>query len=177
MNKFFNNKNTSNSKKYRINNQIRVDKVFVIGSEGEKLGLMNTFQAITKAQEMGFDLIEVSPNSNPPVCKIGDFGQFQYNLSKKQKTNKPKKVEIKGIRLSLTIGKHDLEVKRNQAKKFLSQKDKVKIELILRGREKQYIEKAKGVINEFLSEIQDQIAVEQNVAYMAGRLSMIIKSK
>jgi translation initiation factor IF-3 len=138
---------------------------------------MDTYSAITKAQEMGFDLIEVSPNTNPPVCKIGDFGQFQYNISKKQKTNKPKKVEIKGIRLSLTIGKHDLEVKRKQAKKFLAQKDKVRIELMLRGREKQYVNKAKDVVNEFLSEIIDNIVVEQDLNYMAGKLSMIIKSK
>lgn len=138
---------------------------------------MDTYSAIAKAEQMGFDLIEVSPNTNPPVCKIGDFGQFQYNISKKQKTNKPKKVEIKGIRLSLTIGKHDLEVKRNQAKKFLAQKDKVRIELMLRGREKQYVDKAKGVINDFLSEIRDIIAIEQDINYMAGKLSIIIKSK
>lgn len=151
--------------------------MFVIGSNGEKLGIMDTHSAITKAKESGLDLVEVSPNANPPVCKIVDFGQFQYSRSKKQKTNKPKKVEIKGIRLSLTIGKHDLEVKRNQAKKFLSQKDKVRIELMLRGRERQHVNKAKDVVNEFLSEIIDDISIEQDMRYMSGKLSMIIKSK
>lgn len=138
---------------------------------------MNTYSAIAKAQELDLDLIEVSPNTDPHVCKIADFGQFQYNISKKQKTNKIKKVEIKGIRLSLTIGKHDLDVKKNQAKKFLAQKDKVRIELMLRGREKQYTEKAKEVMRNFISDIENDILIEQNISYMGGKLSMIIKSK
>ncbi len=138
---------------------------------------MSLFSAISKAEEADLDLIEVSPNTNPPVCKIADFGQFQYNISKKLKTNKPKKVEIKGIRLSLTIGKHDLDVKKNQAKKFLSQKDKVRIELMLRGREKQYTEKAKEVIRNFITDFENDIVIEQNLSYMGSKLSMIIKPK
>jgi len=138
---------------------------------------MDTKTAINKAQEKGLDLVEVSPVANPPVCKFTDFGQFQYNKSKKQKEQKTKKVEIKGIRLSFKIGKHDLDFKRKQAEKFLKQKDKVKIELNLRGREKAHKDLAKEIINKFIEEIEIKIEIEQALKIQGGRLSITIKSK
>jgi len=138
---------------------------------------MDTKTAINKAQEKGLDLVEVSPVANPPVCKFTDFGQFQYNKSKKQKEQKIKKVEIKGIRLSFKIGKHDLDFKRKQAEKFLKQKDKVKIELNLRGREKAHKDLAQEIINKFIEEIEIENEIEQALKTQGGRLSITIKSK
>ena len=138
---------------------------------------MNTQDAISKAQEKGLDLIEVSPVSNPPVCKFGDFGQFQYSQSKKQRGQRKKKIETKGIRLSLKIGKHDIEFKKKQAEKFLKQGNKVKIELNLKGREKAHKDLAKNIINEFINNIENEIITEQELKAQGGRLSITIKSK
>ena len=164
-------------KRFRVNYQIRIPDVFVIDENGEKLGIMNTQNAISKAQEKGLDLIEVSPITNPPVCKIGDFGQFQYNKSKKQKDQKKKKIDTKGIRLSLKIGKHDIEFKKRQAEKFLKQGDKVKIELNLRGREKAHKDLAVDVIKKFIDNIENETTIEQELKTQGSRLSTIIKSK
>lgn len=138
---------------------------------------MNTKVAITKAQEKGLDLVEVSPIANPPVCKFTDFGQFQYSKSKKQKEQKKKKVEIKGIRLSLKIGKHDIDFRVKQAEKFLKQGDKVKIELNLKGREKAHKDLARDVISNFIEAIETETIAEQDLKTQGGRLSTIIKSK
>ena len=138
---------------------------------------MNTKEAIAKAQDAGLDLIEVSPLANPPVCKISDFGQFQYNKSKRQKEQKKKKIDTKGIRLSLKIGKHDIEFKRKQAEKFLKQGDKVKIELSLRGREKAHKDLAKNVIVDFIENIENETITEEKLKIQGSRLSIIIKNK
>ncbi len=138
---------------------------------------MDTKTAIAQAQEKGLDLVEVSPIANPPVCKFTDFGQFQYNRSKKHKEQKKKKVEIKGIRLSLKIGQHDLNFKRKQAEKFLKQGDKVKIELSLKGREKAHKDLAVTKINNFINEIENETVIEQELKAQGGRLSITIKSK
>lgn len=151
--------------------------MFVISDNGEKLGIMDTKTAITKAQEKGLDLVEVSPLGNPPVCKFTDFGQFQYSKSKKQKEQKKKKVEIKGIRLSLKIGKHDIDFRVKQAEKFLKQGDKVKIELNLKGREKAHKDLAQDVIKNFIEAIENETMTEQELKTQGGRLSTIIKSK
>jgi len=165
------------TKKFRVNYQIRIPEVFVISDNGEKLGVMDTKIAIAKAQEKGLDLVEVSPIAEPPVCKFTDFGQFQYSKSKKQKEQKKKKIEIKGIRLSLKIGKHDLDFKRKQAEKFLKQGDKVRIELNLKGREKAHRDLATEVINKFVEEIENETIAEQELKIQGGKLSTIIKSK
>jgi len=138
---------------------------------------MDTKVAIAKAQEKGLDLVEVSPNTEPPVCKFTDFGQFQYSKSKKQKEQKKKKIEIKGIRLSLKIGKHDVDFRVKQAEKFLKQGDKVKIELNLKGREKAHKDLAQDVIKNFIEAIENETITEQVLKAQGGRLSTIIKSK
>jgi len=154
--------------------RIRAPEVRVIDENGQQLGVMPTSEALNIAHDKGLDLIEVSPKSQPPVCKIMSFGQFQYQQSK-QKQKKAKKIELKIIRLSLKIGKHDLEIKANQAKKFLNEGDKVKIELILRGREKQRLDLAKIIINNFVTEnFEKIIKFEQPLKIQGGNLSLII---
>jgi len=128
------------------------------------------------AQEKGLDLIEISPNAKPPVCRIMDHGKYQYEKSKKdrsQKTNQ-KKIEIKGIRISPRIGQHDLEFKAKQAEKFLDKGYKVKIEMILRGREKWLLETAKEKMNKFIELISVEIIFEQGIKKQPRGLIVII---
>ena len=110
----------------------------VIGSEGEQFGLMKTEDALNLAAEKELDLVEVSPNLNPPVCKLMDYGKQMYKVAKqkRQQNAKQKQTETKGIRLSVRIEKHDLTFKANNAVKFLKKGNKVKIDIVMRGREK-----------------------------------------
>lgn len=152
-------------------------EVFLVGENGEQIGKISTFEALKKAQEAELDLIEVAPNVNPPVCKIGDFGQFQYNQNKKQKTSKPKKVETKCLRLTFKIGKHDLEVRRNQAEKFIKSGDRVKLEMMLRGRERDHRDLGISIIQGFIDSFGDKIRIDQPLKCMGGNISTIIKPK
>lgn len=168
-------------KKLRINEQIRVPEVRVIDNKGEQLGVKNTRDAIELARSMNLDLIEVSPVAKPPVCKIMDYGSYQYQQDKKERKQKAKqkKIEVKGIRITLKIGPNDLETRKNQAIKFLSKGNKVKIDLILRGREKAHADRAKDIMKSFADSLaeKENIVVEQDITKQGGRLFMIIGKK
>lgn len=127
----------------------------MIDEDGKNLGVMETAEALRLAQERGFDLIEIAPTVRPPVCKIMDFGKFKYEREKGEREHgkKQKEVEIKGIRIGFTTGKHDLELRAKQAQKFLQEGDKVKIDMRLRGREKAHGHLALQRFNEFLDMI------------------------
>ena len=120
-----------------INEQIRDKEVRLIGSDGEQLGIMSAKEAYFKAKDSGLDLVKISPNANPPVCKIIDYGKYRYEMSRKAKEAKKKQriVETKEIRLSPNIDVNDLNTKANQARKFLAKGDKLKVSLRFRGRE------------------------------------------
>ena len=122
----------------RINDGIRIPYVVVISDDGKQLGEMATVEALALAREQMLDLVEVSPKAVPPVCRIMDYGKHIYQQSKQLRIAKArqKKIETKGVRLGLKTDTHDLEFKRVQLEKFLKHGDKVKIEVILRGREK-----------------------------------------
>ena len=120
-----------------INNFIRAKEVRVISETGEQLGVMNIFTAIDLAKSKGLDLIQVTEKVEPPVCRIANHGKYLYQQQKKEKKmTKPKGGDLKEIRLTFNISPHDMEVRANQAKKFLEEGDKVKINMSLRGREK-----------------------------------------
>jgi translation initiation factor IF-3 len=162
--------------KYRCNFQISAPEVQVIDDTGQHLGTMTTKEAIAKAHEQSLDLVEVAPTAKPPVVKFIDFGKFQYQqekLMRKQKS-KAKKVEVKGIRLSAKISDHDLTTKANQASAFLEDGQKVKIELILRGRENQHTELAKILMQNFTKQITIPFQIEQNISKQGNKLIMII---
>ncbi len=168
----------SEVKDFHINQQIKSPQLRVIDENGEMLGELSLSESLQKAQEAGLDLVEVSPKANPPVAKIMDYKQYRYQTEKylrKQKV-KQKKVEIKGIRLSLRIGQHDRETKLNQAKKFLARGDKLKIELILKGRERQMADLAREIIKNFIAALETEMPVktEQPLTIMGGRLSTIL---
>ncbi|MDD5552155.1 MAG: translation initiation factor IF-3 [Candidatus Pacebacteria bacterium] len=125
-------------RKPRVNNQITEREIRVIGKEGENLGVLSLEESLQYAKECGLDLIEISRNSNPPVCKVMDLGKYMYQEEKKaKKKRKGAKIgKLKNIRISLRISEHDLETKINQTKKFLEKGYKARIEVFLRGREK-----------------------------------------
>lgn len=166
------------TKKYRMNQYIRVPEVVVIDEEGKHLGVLATAEAVKLATEKELDLIEVSPLANPPVCRIIDYGKFQYQQSRQQQKakHKIKKVETKGIRLSFKIGEHDMAVRRKQTEKFLSQGHKVKLELRLRGREKSFAfkDKTREVMKHFIDGLETDVKVEKDINQQGGTLSAII---
>ncbi len=152
----------------------------MIDDEGRMLGVMPTYQALALAQEQGLDLVEVNPTVRPSIAKIMDFGQFQYKQSKIAQAQKAKvkKVEIKGIRLSFKIGQHDKDMRLKQARKFLEEGHKVKLEMVLRGRERAHMDLARENMMKFVSEIGDYAVVEVPLSRMGGRLNMQVgKSK
>ena len=163
---------------YNANVRIQALEVRVIDESGNPLGVMATDKAIALAQEKGMDLIEVSPKANPPVCKIGDYGQFKYQKEKEARKQRAqsKEVEIKGIRLTPRIGVGDLDIRVAQAKKFFEQGDKVKAEMILRGREKAHADVANAVFEQFVAKLQEHypIKVEQPLKNQDGRMNMIL---
>ena len=138
------------------------------------LGVMPTQQAMDLANEKKLDLVNISPNAKPPVCKILDYGKYRYELQKKEKEarKKQKTMEIKEVRLSPNIDTNDLNTKVNQARKFLTHGDKVKVTLRFRGRELAHVEQTKGILDEFAEKLSD-IAVIDKPAKFEGR-SMIM---
>jgi len=170
-------------KKFRINNQIRAENVFLINEFGEQKGETPTKEALDLAKEAELDLVEVNPKAELPIVKIMDYGQFKYEKEKKAHKQKvqQKKVTTKGVRLSVRISEHDLELRLKQAIKFLTKGQKLKIDLILKGREKAHPEKAKEIIKSFvekLKTIEDlNIEVEQDLTKRGGRFIMILLNK
>ena len=124
--------------KTRINHQIRAAELRIIGPDGSNMGVMSLRDALEKAHELSFDLIEISPNANPPVAKIMDYGKFQYDERKKEKTakSKSKTVETKNVQVKVGTGDHDLELKAKKASEWLEEGNRVKIDLFLIGRSK-----------------------------------------
>jgi len=165
-------------KTFRVNLQIRVPEVRVIDENGEQLGILKLSQALAVAEERGYDLVEVFPAATPPVCKLLELGKFLYQQAKKnqEQKSKVKAAEIKGVRLSLKIGQHDFDFRLEQAKKFLQQGNKVKVEIILKGREKQYGSQAADKIQNFISQLGD-LTVEQPVKRQGGQLFALVAPK
>ncbi len=166
---------------YRANQQILAPEVRVIDENGVNLGVLSTMQAVGIAQERGYDLVEVDPRPQPPIAKILNLGQFKYEREREMRKQKAKakQVEVKGIRLSPRIGAHDLETRMRLAEKFLDEGDKLRIEIILRGREKAHAELAKGVIAGFVRQLQQKfpLTTEQPIQAQGGQLTTIVGKK
>lgn len=167
------------NKSVRVNEQIRAKELRVIGTDGEQLGVLPLAEARRLADEAGVDLVEISPNADPPVAKIIDWGKYQYQKMKElQKSRKNAKVsELKQMRLGLKIGVNDLEIKLRKIRKFLADGDKVKIMIFFRGREMAHKELGFDLINQIIAKLEDDAVVEQK-PQMAGRnLSITVRSK
>jgi translation initiation factor IF-3 len=165
--------------KYRANEQIRVPMVFLIDETGTTLGATPTRQALAMAEEKGYDLVEVSPNAQPPVAKFLNFGSLKYHQTKllKQQKKNQKKVDTKGIRISMKIAQGDMETKARQAEKFMEKGNKVKVELIMRGRELQKADLGKELLKNFLAQLKTPFDVEQDVGKQGNKLLTIITPK
>lgn len=168
---------------FKSNSQIKSPEVFLIDETGESVGVMDTTEAIARAKELDLDLVEVNPKAEPPVAKIVDLGQLKYEREKKAHKQKmqQKKVELKAVRLSFRIGDHDMELRLNQSVKFLSKGDKLKVELLLKGREKQYPQKAAEIMNDFFAKLKENkdfnLELEQPLTKQGGRFTMIVINK
>ena len=163
------------AKKLRVNQQIRAPKVLLIDGD-EKLGVMSVEEALQRAEQKELDLIEVSPFADPPVCKIMDHGNYLYNLKKKSKKQKKKvkKTETKTVRLSIRTDKHDMEIKANQARKFLGDRNLIKVVLIFRGREITHQDLAIKKMNEFYKMIEDICTIEQEPKKQGFQMTMML---
>ena len=157
-----------------INEQIRDKEVRLIGPDGEQIGVMSSKEAYFKAKDAGLDLVKISPNAKPPVCKIVDYGKYRYEQTRKAKEAKKKQrtVETKEIRLSPNIDTNDLNTKVNQTKKFLQKGNKIKVSLRFRGREMAHKDVGREILNSFYEQLKD-VAVVDKPAKMEGR-SMVM---
>ena len=146
-----------------MNERIRAREIRVIGDDGEQFGILTVTEALALAAEKSLDLVEISPNATPPVCKIMDYGKFKYEKTKKEKENKKKQknVVIKEIRIKPHIDEHDKETKISQIKKFIEKEYKVKISLRLSGREKLHAESAVKILDEFADSFEETAIVEK----------------
>jgi translation initiation factor IF-3 len=153
--------------------------VAVIDETGKPLGVLDTGKALALAQEKGLDLVEVAPMARPPVCKILDFGAFQFQIEKKERKAKAnqKKVDLKGIRLTFRIGQHDKDTRKAQSLKFLDQGHKVVLEMRLRGRENAHKDLARQQMMQFAKDLGDSVAIESPLSFMGNRLTMIVGRK
>ncbi len=162
-----------------INEQIRDREVRLISEDGEQLGVMSAKDAMKLAKEANLDLVKISPNAKPPVCKIIDYGKFRYEQSRKEKEAKKKQktTDVKVLRISPNIDQNDLNTKANQARKFITKGDKVKVELRFRGREMAHMGMSKQILDTFFAKVED-IAVVEKPAKLEGRtMTMVLSEK
>ena len=161
----------------KANERIRALDVQVIGSDGGNLGAMPLNKAIEIAKQEGLDLIEISPNANPPVCKIMDMGKYKYDLQKKANIAKKKQkvVALKEIKLRPGTDVHDYNFKIKNAKKFLTKKDKVKFTVKFKGREMQHIRLGKDLMNRIIEDTKELGKVETSPKFEGRQMIMIIQ--
>ena len=161
----------------RANERIKALDVQVIGSNGENLGSMQLSKAIQLAKNESLDLIEISPNTNPPVCKIMDIGKYKYDLQKKanQAKKKQKTVSLKEIKLRPGTETHDYNFKIKNAKKFISKGDKVKFTVRFKGREMQHTDLGKELMSKIIEETKDVAKVESQPKFEGKQMVMIIQ--
>ncbi len=151
----------------------------MIGAEGEQLGILPTPEAFRKAQENGYDLVEVAPTSMPPVCRIMDYGKYKYELSKKDHQNRrhQKSTQVKEIKLRPRTDKHDLEIKVRQVRGFLSEGNKTKISVNYRGREMANLELGRTVMQSVIEQLADAATIEYAPRMEGRSLIMVVAPK
>ncbi len=161
-----------------INEQIRANEVQVIDEKGQKLGILPLNDALDIAAEKKLDLVLVAPNNNPKVCRIMNYGKYKFEQAKKEKEarKKQKSFELKEIRITPNIDKHDFDFKARNAQKFLEDGNKVKITVRFRGRELNYIKQGEEVLNQFITTLSD-VAVAEKKPVLEGKNLFIILAK
>jgi translation initiation factor IF-3 len=163
------------SREHRINNEIRVREVRLIDETGKQLGIFPTREALRIAEERGYDLVEMAPQAEPPVCRLVDYGKYIYERNKKQREARKaqKQVDVKEIRFRPKTADHDLNVKINQARKFLGEGATVRIRVRFRGREITHKEIAVEQLNHVAQQLQDVASIDKTPA-MEGRTMLMV---
>ena len=161
----------------RINDQIRITPVRVIDQDGNQLGVIPTKDAIETARRTGLDLVEVAPESKPPVCRIMDFGKFKYDKNKRQHKSKQHQMKLKEIRLRPRTGQHDIEFKLKQAIGFLQHKDKVQVTVVFRGRELAHIEEGEKVLEQVIQSLSEFGKLEGSPSRQPRRIMCTVTPK
>ncbi|MCB1113362.1 MAG: translation initiation factor IF-3 [Chlamydiia bacterium] len=161
----------------RVNREIRAPRVRVIGQNGEQVGVVPLQEAMRMAESANLDLVEIVPNSNPPVCKVIDYGKYRYDQTKKEKESKKAQhqVKVKEVKVKPNIGQHDLNTKIRHAREFIEGGNKVKITCQFRGREMAHPEFGEKVINQICQELSD-IAQREAPPKMFGRMMNVVIS-
>ncbi len=159
----------------RVNEDIDVPKVRLIGADGENIGVVTVSEALDHADDAGLDLVEISPNADPPVCKILDYGKYKYEAQKKKNEAKKKQkiIDVKEIKLRPNIDDHDYDVKMRNMRRFIGDGDKVKVTLRFRGREMAHQELGVDVLNRVKADT-DEIAKVEQEAKMEGRQMVMV---
>jgi len=153
-----------------MNANIRITPIRVVNDDGEMLGEMETADALKLAEEAGLDLVEVSPTARPPVCRIMDYSKVQYERKKKTAGPKQHRTQLKQLRLRAKTGQHDIDVKVSKARDFLERRDKVKINVLFRGRENAHHDRGREMLNEIIETLKDVAIVEQSPRMESGRM-------
>jgi len=166
-------------KKFRVNERIRAPRVRLIDADGKQVGIVSRDEALALAREQGLDLVEVAPQADPPVCRIMDYGQFLYQQAKKLKEARKKQttVEVKEIKVRPKTDVHDLETKIRHIKRFLGDRNKVKIRVFFRGREITKPELGMEVLKKILEAVQEEAQVEMQPRMEGRQMIMILAPK
>ncbi|MBN1424797.1 translation initiation factor IF-3 [Candidatus Fermentibacteria bacterium] len=159
----------------RVNRMITAPQVRVIDHDGSQAGVMSIRQALSFAEERGLDLVEVASNAHPPVCKVVDYGKFRYERTRRARTARKKQhtIDVKEVRLRPKIDDHDYDFKCKNARKFLEGRDKVKVTVLFRGRERTHAERGRALLDKFSADLADVGIVEQQ-AQLDGRSAMMV---
>ena len=159
-----------------INEEIRDREVRLISVDGEQLGVMPTRQALEMAEQAGLDLVKIAPTAKPPVCKIMDYGKYCFEKQKREKEAKKKQqtVELKEIQISYRIDTHDYETKLNQARKFLSSGNKVRVVMKFRGREMSHMAMGRDILEKFLADTHEVGSCDKKPVLEGRFMSMVI---
>jgi translation initiation factor IF-3 len=160
----------------RINERIRVPEVRVIGDDGSQVGVMKIDDALKYAQERDLDLVEVAPESKPPVCRVLDYSKYKYELAQKQKAARKhqKQIVIREIKFRPKIAEHDYATKKGHVQRFLRHRDKVKITIMFRGREQSHPERGKMILDRLASELEDLAQIEQRPNLEGRNMTMVL---
>ncbi len=160
----------------RINREIRAPKVRVIGPEGEQIGVLTLAEALTQAELVGLDLVEIAPNAEPPVCKIIDYGKYRYQMTKKEKEQKKAQhqVKVKEVKLKPNTDEHDLLVKIKHAKEFIAEGNKVRVTCVFRGREISHSEYGRRAVQRVCDELSEIATPEAPPKLMGRNLSVVL---
>jgi len=159
-----------------VNDEITAPQVRVIGPDGQQIGIMVTKSAIELADEKGLDLVEIAPQAQPPVCKIIDFGKYQYEQQKKEKLQKKKQhvTVLKEIRLHPNTDTHDFDFKARHAENFIKDGNKVKVSVIFKGRELAYTEHGRKLLEKFIEKLEDVARVENEIKFEGRTMHTIL---